>query len=124
MTVSKETEEFVGQQSNVVAALAQGRKLDLDRIQAIVEVETGRAGLDELLQVAVGSANHARLNADGIVAAEALDGTFLQYPKQPDLQGSGQLADLVEEYGAAARGLKAAAPERTSAREGALLMPE
>ena len=64
------------------------------------------------------------LDRDRAVAAEPGDLPLLQHPQQLGLRGERQLADLVQEQGAALRGLERALARGDRAGEGTPLVPE
>ena len=102
-------EEVVHELRDVLAALAQRRELDVDDREAEVEVLAEGALVDHLAQVAVGGGEHAHVDLDDLVAADALDLAVLEHAQQLGLQVEVELADLVEEDGAALGLLEAAA---------------
>ena len=71
-------EEVLGEERNVVEALAQRWHLDVDHAEPVVEVLAERAVLDRLLEAAVGRRDHARVDAQRGRAADRLDLAVLQ----------------------------------------------
>ena len=78
-------EEVVGQQQDVRLALAQGRHVDREDVQPVVEIAPEGAVLDRLLEVAVGGRDDAHVDLDGALAADALELPLLQDAQQLDL---------------------------------------
>ena len=93
---------------DVLAALAQRRQLDVDDREAEVEVLAEVARLDLLHQVAVGGGDHPHVDLDDVVAADAPHLAVLQHAQELGLQVQPQLAELVEEDGAAVGALERA----------------
>ena len=81
-------------------------------------------GPDGLVEVAVGGRDDAHVGGPGSRLAEPLELLVLQEAKQLGLDDGRNLADLVEEEGAALRGLHPSRLVPHRAGEGALGMPE
>ena len=96
--------EGVREQRGVTLAVAQGRNLDDDLGQSIVKVFAEVAGLDLRLEITVRGADDAHIHRDFLATADALDLALLEETQQLGLQRHRQVADLVEEQGAAVRG--------------------
>ena len=77
-----------------------------------------------LLQVPVGGRDHARVRAQRLVAADALELALLEHAQECDLDGRRQLAHLVEEDRASGRQLEPSFPPLQRARERAPLVAE
>ncbi len=86
------------QQRNVGNPLAQGRKFDVDDVNAIEQVLAETSLGDQLRQVIVGGQNHARINAERLRAAHLLKLEVLQDAEQFDLHARAGGADFVEEH--------------------------
>ena len=95
--------EMARERRDVVLAIAQGRQLDHDDIDAIEQILAKPAGAHLGLEIARGGNQHARVHAARLLIAYAPDLTLLQHPQQLCLQADRQLADLVEQERAAAR---------------------
>src|ERR1700761_3505111 len=117
-------EEVAGDEQDVLVALAQGRQLDRDDVQPVVEILAEAPGLDLGQGIAVGGADDADIDLLGDVAADALDAAALDEAQQLDLERGVHLANLVEEQGAAVGEGGGAGPCRDRAGEGALHMAE
>ena len=113
---------MLGEQRDVLAALAQRRHEDRDDVEAEVEVLAEAAGLDLAGQVLVGGREHAHVDADARRAADRLDDLLLQHAQHLGLRLQAHVADLVEEDRAAVGQLELAAAvgdgagERAAAR--------
>ena len=88
--------EALGQSRNVFLAPAQRRQLQPDDVDAVKEVLTELALLDQRRQVAVGRGEDARTGLERLGAAQRLVGALLQDAQQLDLQGGRKVANLVE----------------------------
>ena len=118
-------EEELHQQRQVALALAQRRDVDVEDVEAVVEVLAEQARRDHaLLQVAVGRGDDAHVDAHRLVGAQRLDHPLLQHAQQLGLRGHRHLGDLVEQQRAAVRGAEAAVALLDRAREGAALVTE
>src|SRR5207253_6902046 len=89
----------------------------------------GRVGaklsrLDQLLQRPVRGGDDPDVAPDRLRAADPLELLLLEHAKQLRLEVQRQVADLVEEEGAAVRELEAADPARDGTGEGAALVAE
>ena len=89
-------QEVLGQQRNVGGPLAQRRQLDVDHVDAVEEVLTETAFGDRFAQVFVGGQDHARVDREGLRAADLLELQILQHPQQLDLHAGRGGGDLVE----------------------------
>ncbi len=116
--------EVPGQEDHVVAALAQGGQPQGDDVQAVEEVLPELAGLDRLLDVAVGGGQHAHVHAHGLHAAHAVDLALLQHAQQLGLQPQIHLRYLVQEHGPARGQLELAQLAGYCPGEGAFLVTE
>ena len=117
-------EEVVREHEDVAAALAQRRQLDVDDVEAVVEVLAEAALLHLGGEVAVRRGDDAHVDRDGLVAADALERPLLEHAEELHLHGRRDLADLVEEERAAVGLLEAADAPLVRAGERALLVAE
>ena len=102
------TEEVLGDLREVTETSAEGRDLEGDALEAVVEVFAEVAALDHRLEIAMGRADHAHVGADGLGSADALERLLLEHAEQGDLRARGDVADLVEEERSALGHLEAA----------------
>ena len=100
--------EELEQQRNLVPALAQRRQRHVNDAEPIEQVLAEFPLLAQLAQVPVGRGDDARVDGDRLVRTDALDLVRLQHAQQLHLARQRQLADLVEEDGAAVRALELA----------------
>ncbi len=108
----------------IAVALGEARDSDDDLGEAVIEILAEAARLDHLGQVLVGGADDPRVDGDRLPAADPLDHPFLDEAKQLDLERQRDVADLVEEQGAAMGELDLALVGLDRSGEGALLVAE
>src|SRR5207245_2603034 len=106
-------DEVLHQQRDVVAPLLERRERDVEHVEAEVEVLAEAAPLDLLLEVAIGGADHAHVDADLALAAQPAQPLLLHDAQELGLQLDGDLSHLVEEQRAAVGELPAATPAST-----------
>ena len=94
-------EEVVRERQDVARARAQRRHLDVDDVEAVVEVLAEAPRRDLVGEVAVGRRDDADVDLHGLVAADALERALLEDAQELDLDRRRDLADLVEEERAA-----------------------
>lgn len=74
--------EGLHQQGNILRPLAQGRQVDREDVQPIVEIAAKLAIGDHLLKIAVGGGDQAHVGMNQLIAAETLELLLLQYAQQ------------------------------------------
>ncbi len=109
---------------DVFTALAQGGDADREDVEPIEEIGAETAGGDFMGEIAMGGGDEANVNGDRHVAADALNGFFLQHAQEHDLDLARQLRDLVEKEGALVGQFEAADAAARRAGEGAGFMAE
>ena len=109
---------------DVVGALAQRRDQDLRDREPIVEVGAEPPGVDLGAQIAMRRGEHADVDVDRAAAADARERAALEHAEQRGLDVERQLADLVEQHGAAVRALERAGAALIRAGERAALVAE
>ena len=117
-------EELAGERRDVLAALAERGQVDLDHGQTVVEVFAKRAFVDHLAEVAVGGGDDAHVDRDHLRPADALNLARLEHAQKLRLKADVELADFVEEQGAAVGHFEAAALAVGGAGERAALVAE
>jgi hypothetical protein len=117
-------EEVYDERVHVLAPLAQGRELDGEDREAVVEVASERALLDGALQVYVRRRDDAHVGAQHLVRADARELAVLKHPQQAHLRRQAHLAYLVEEERAAVGLLEAPASALARVGERAALVAE
>ena len=117
-------QEVLGQQRDVLPAIAQRRQLDGEHVQPVIQVLAQLARLDRLHRVDVGCGNHPHIHRLLLAAAQPPERPLLQDPQQLDLRRRHHLGDLVEKQRAAMRQLEHTRAPVVCPREGALLVPE
>src|SRR5918994_1497202 len=81
----------------VLEPFAQRGNRDREDEDAVIEVFSKRALLDERLEIAMGGDNDARVHFDRPLAAHTLELTLFEQAQELGLHGSRHVADLVEE---------------------------
>ena len=115
---------MAGEQHRVAGALGEARDLHHDLGQAIIEIVAETAVGDHRVEILMGGADDPRVDRDRRAAADPLDHPLLQEAQQLDLQRQRNVADLVEEQGAALRQLDLARRGLDRPGEGAALIAE
>ncbi|MCW0463548.1 hypothetical protein NB705_000621 [Xanthomonas sacchari] len=116
--------EVFGQRHDVAGALGQRRQRQFHRVEPVVQVLAEAAVADHRGQVGIGGADHPHLDLPLAVGAEPFEPAGLQHPQQLHLPGQRQVADLVQEQGAAVGGLELALAHLVGAGVGAGLGAE
>jgi hypothetical protein len=117
-------EEVLDQQTGCPRGGPATRKRDGNDVEPVIKVRPERLVDHRLLEILVRRGNHADVDLDGPVSADALEAFFLEHPQNLDLQLQRELADLVEEDAPTIRGLEAAQLRADRIGEGALLVAE
>ena len=94
-------EEVGGEQGDVAPPLGQRRQADGDQVEPVEEVLAEGAGGHGGAQVAVGGGDHPHVEAAGRAGPEDLEGAVLQDAQELHLAAQIELADLVQQDGAA-----------------------
>ena len=89
-----------GQRGDVFRPLAQGRRLQAQQGETVVEIRPEASGPHLLHQVFPGRADDAGIDGNGPVAAQAEDFAGFQHAQQTDLHGRADVRDLVQKDGA------------------------
>src|SRR3546814_56061 len=117
-------DEVRGQHQAVVAALAQRRDVDGDHLQPVIEVVAKAPLLHIAIENAVGGADEAHVDLHVADPADRAEALVVQQGQQLGLNHVVELAQFVEENGAAVGRLDEAGLARRGAGEGALLVAE
>ncbi len=94
-------EKVLDQERDIVAALAQRRKLDADDLEPVIKVLAKLPLGDRVGQVAVGRRDQPDVDLDRLVRAHPHDLAGFEHPEQLDLDRRRHVADLVQEKRAA-----------------------
>ncbi len=116
--------EMVGEGGDVLGALAEGWEGDGELAESIEEVFAEETFGEHLFEVAMGGGEDADIDGEDLVAADAGDDAFLEDAKELGLGGKGEVADLVEENGAALGLFESADAACDGAGEGAAFVSE
>src|SRR5262249_13295739 len=111
-----------GDRRDILAARAQGRRLDREDVRPVVEGPTETAGLDIAKEIPVGGRDDPHVHRSALGLADALEGALLEDAQELGLQIERDLTDLVEKQGSADGNLEAAGPLPHRARERAARM--
>jgi hypothetical protein len=117
-------QEVLGEQRDLLAAFAQRRQLQRQRVEPVMEIEPERALTLHREQVAAGRGDHARVHLHLVHVADRAHALAVEHAQQRGLCRPRQLADLIEEQRTAAGLLERARPIAIRAREGAALPAE
>ncbi len=89
--------EMVGQKQNVLPSVAQGRQVNGEHVDSVVQVRAEVPVLDRLIQVAIGGHDDPDVGRSGFVRADPLILLLLQNPQELDLNRPGEVPDFVQE---------------------------
>src|SRR6202008_2162107 len=117
-------DEMFHQDGNVTFTFAKRGQVNLENVQAIVEVRAEAPFLDKLFKVFVGRGDAAKIDVDRMSATDAGDFAFLKNAQQISLRLQRDIADLVQENRAAVRDFKTALFAVLRAGERALFVAE
>ena len=109
---------------NVVSARAQRGQMNFERVDAEHQVFAKIALVDHFLQIAMRGADHAHVDGERFVFANAADFATFQQAQQLGLHRLGQFADLVQEQRAAVGHFEQADAVLVGAGEAAFAMAE
>src|SRR5262249_41246165 len=116
--------EVRDQQREVGRPYAQRWHLDREDVQPVEEVWPEDALVHRRFQVAIGGGNDSYVDLHWPRRADPLELALLKHPEKRELGVRWQVADLVEEDGAAVGKLESAGASLERAGEGALLVTE
>src|ERR1039458_3914703 len=117
-------QEIFGQQADIVGTLAERGDADGDAVEAVIEILSKLFLGDHAGEVAVGGGDDAHGDMDDLLAADAVELAFLQDAQQFGLGSAVEIADFVEEDGAAVGLFEFAAAGGGGAGEGTFFMSE
>ena len=106
MAIGRLAQKMVRQQRDVFRTFGQRRDLQVDHVQAVVEIFAELVAGHHFWQIAVGSGDNSHVNIDIAVAAQRAHFALLQHAQQLDLQRRGHVANFVQEQRAAFRRLE------------------
>jgi hypothetical protein len=117
-------DEVVRQKRDVIAALPQRRQVDGDHVDAVEEVLAEFAVLHRRGEIELGRHEHAHVEPDGLLPAEALERALLQDAQQLHLRLDRHVVDVVEEQDTPVGPFEPPLFQRARVRERALLVAE
>ena len=97
---------FLQEGENVLGVLPERCDVHGDDVDAVEKVLSEATLADRALQIAVGRANQARLEPNGLLAADTEKDPLLDEAQQFRLNRGGQLGNLIEEENSVARSLR------------------
>jgi hypothetical protein len=109
---------------HVALALAKRREMDVEHLDAKVQILAELTRAHGLIEIAVRRRDDARVEQDLARSAERPHPALLKNPEQLRLQVERHVADFVEKQRPASRLLEQADARVNGTREGALLVPE
>src|ERR1700723_2045565 len=113
-----------GKLLDIAHTLAQGRKMDGEDGEAVVEIFAKLLLCDALFEVCIGGCNDADVDLEVLVAAQALHLALLEEAENLALEGKRHIADFIEEERATMRRVDAPDARLHGAGEGALGIAE
>src|ERR1700687_1764148 len=117
-------QEISCQRGDVLPAVAQGRHVKGNHVQAIEKILAKGAARDFLFEMLVRCGDDAHVDAQGSVGAYALEALFLEYPQNFRLRAEAHVSDFIEEERPAVGLLKFTDLVFRRAGKAALNMPE
>lgn len=117
-------QEMLYQEGDVLSPVPEGRKRQLDDLQAVVKVFPELAALHLCLQVLVGGRDDSNIHPHRLRVSHSLEFLFLEDPQEAQLHPRRNVADLVEEKGAPVGLLKPPDPVAHGTGKGAFHMSE
>ena len=117
-------DEVLHEDRDVLVPLLQRREVDVEDVQAEVEVLAEAAALDLVLELAVRGADHAHVDRDLALAAQTAEPLLFEHAEELRLQLDGNLADFVEEERPAVGQLPGSEAPLLGAGEGSALVTE
>ena len=95
-------------QRDVLAPPPERRHLDVNHVEAVVQVLAELTAGHQLMQIAVRGGDDAHVDLHRFLAPDRTDVIFLQNAQQLDLKPHGHVADFIQQQRSALRGLKQA----------------
>ena len=117
-------DEVLHEHGDVFPALLQRGQVDVEDVQAEVEVLAEAPRLDLVLEIPVRGADHPDIHHDLALPTEAAQPLLLEHAEELGLQLDGNLSHLVEEQRAAIRQLPGAEAPLIGPGEGTALVAE
>ena len=117
-------EEFVGDEEDIIGAVAEWGEGDDDDGEAEVEIFAKSAIGDGVLEVRIGGGDDAGVAGEFFAGADGLEAFILEEAEEFDLDLGGEFADFVEEEGAIGGGFDEAFALGGGAGEGPFFVAE
>src|SRR6266542_3718447 len=91
-------DKMLGQRQNVLAPVAQGRQLDRNNRQPVIEIFAKCSLLDRFFQLDVGGGDDAHIDPTRASVAERRKFALLNYAQQTDLRFRWNVSYLIKKY--------------------------
>jgi len=117
-------QEMIRKGLDAFAPVPQGRQVDSEHIDAVVQIFSKCPVCHLFVKVLVRGGNDPYVTMNRLIPAEPFEGFFFQDPQEFGLKGQGELPDFVQKHAAAVGLLQASHPRLVRAGEGSLLVPE
>lgn len=124
LTATEVLEEVGGELEDFGTAVAEGRDLDAEQVEAMKEVFAESALSDGFPEVGIGGGDDPGIDGNELVATDASDAVAFDGGQQFALEGWGEGVDFVKEEGASGGGFKEADAGGTGVGEGAAFVSE
>lgn len=122
--LAKTVQKMPRQQQDVAAALAQGRQMQRDDVQTVVEILAKAPGRYFAFQIPVGCGHNAYIHLFAAAAAHPLDFLFLKHAQNLDLQAQVHFTYFIQKDGAAVSQFKASGSGTDGVGKSAFFMAE
>lgn len=116
--------EVTGEKRDVVGAIAKGRGGDGEDLEAVVEIAAEEFVAHHFGEVSIGGGDQTDIDGDGANATEAFERFFLEGTEKLGLEVERDVADFIEEEGAAVGHFEASDLLGKRAGEGATFVAE
>jgi hypothetical protein len=116
--------QILGQEWNVVRALAQCGQANREDVEAVQEILPKSTFTGGRIQIPVRGREHAHIRGNSLRSAHPLEFPLLEHSQQCHLRIAWQFADLVQEEGSTVRAFEATQTSLQGAGKCSPLMPE
>ena len=86
----------VYQQCNIFVPLTQGRQLQVDHIQTVIQILPESSFFNQLFQMVAGCSDHSYVDMSILVTADRRDRVIFQNPQQLGLRFQFKITDLID----------------------------
>ena len=117
-------QDMLREERDVLTAVPQGREVQHQDIDAVVQVFSEGLPFHQLVEMLVRGRDDPHVDFDGLCSPHAREFPFLQHPQQFGLRGRAEIADFVEKQRAAVGQFELTDTTGLGVREGSLFVPE